>query len=76
MGLCTNISLLSFGMLVSACFGLKHSGTWLPVFGETCCFLLQGRSGFHFEDSSNMFFRNVRNHLPGHVMAYNPADRG
>jgi hypothetical protein len=50
---------------------------WLPVFGETYHFHLQGRSGFHFEDSSNMFFRNVRNHLPGHlVMAYDPAGRG
>lgn len=32
---------------------------------------------FTFEDSSNMFFRNVRNHLPGHVvMLYDPADGG
>lgn len=33
--------------------------------------------GFTFEDSSNMFCRNVRNHLPGHVVTvYDPAGRG
>ena len=32
---------------------------------------------FTFADGSNMFFRNLRNHLPGHiVMVYDPADRG